>query len=177
MMEVVYYAASSLDGFIADADGGIEWLSAYQGGQEDYGYADFYSSVQALIMGRVTFAQALGFGTWPYAGKPSWVFSHRAIAAPPQNVTVTARTPAEVLAEIEAGGISRVWLVGGGELAASFRRDGLISEYIVSLIPVLLGSGVPLFGPPGPRERMTLAGCRSYENGLVQLSYLPLDEA
>ena len=177
MIEVVYYVASSLDGYIADADGGVEWLSVYQGGQEDYGYADFYSSVQAVVMGRVTFSQALGFGAWPYAGKQSWVFSHRALAALPRDVTVTARAPADVLAEIETGGIRRVWLVGGGDLAASFRRDGLISEYIVSIIPVLLGSGVPLFGSPGPQEQMTLAGCRSYGNGLVQLRYLPLDEA
>ncbi len=175
MAEVVYYVASSLDGYIATADGGTEWLTAYPA--EDYGYTEFYASVHALVMGRQTWEQVAAHERWPFAGKPAVVFSRRPFRAGSPDTTVTSASPAEVVAELEGRGLSRVWLVGGGELAGSFRREGLITEYLVTLIPLLLGAGVPLFAPPGPQEQLSLAECRSFPTGVVQLRYMRGDPA
>ena len=131
-MEIVYYVAASLDGFIATPEGG-----------------------------RASYERCLQFPEWPYAGKPYWVFS-----------TATGNTPSKVVAEMKARGIRRAWLVGGGKLAAAFRAQGLISEHIVSVVPVLLGAGIPLFDGPGPEQSLRLAGSRSYASGIVQLRYL-----
>jgi uncharacterized protein YhfF/dihydrofolate reductase len=148
MPEIIYYVATSLDGYIATADGGIAWLTPFETADEDYGYAAFYASVEALLLGSRTYEQLLTFDPWPYSGKPCWVFSRRALSPARPEVTVTARSPREIAAELEARAIRRAWLVGGGQIAAAFRDDGLITEYIVSIIPVILGAGTSLFGAP-----------------------------
>jgi dihydrofolate reductase len=80
------------------------------------------------------------------------------------------------MSEIETRGLRRAWLVGGGALAASFRSQGLITEYIVTIVPVILGAGVPLFADSGPLERLKLVEANSYPKGLVQLRYLRAEE-
>ncbi len=177
MAEIVYYVAASLDGYIATPDGGVGWLSRFEGAGEDYGYAAFYASVNAILLGSRTYEQVLTFGSWPYPGLPCWVFSRRRIEGGPPEVTVTAQSPAEVVAELEARRLGRAWLVGGGKIAASFRAQGLISEYIISVIPVILGAGLPLFGAPGPEENLRLAETTPYRSGVVQLRYLREDAA
>jgi dihydrofolate reductase len=171
MTDIIYYVAASLDNYIATPDGGVDWLNAFESGGEDYGYAAFLSSLDGLAMGRRTYEQALTFGAWPYQGKPCWVFARREISDPPPGVIVTTRTPQEVAAEMAARGLQRVWLVGGGELAASFRNAGLISEYYVAIIPIILGAGIPLFAGPGPQEKLSLVGSTPYLSGLVMLHY------
>jgi dihydrofolate reductase len=160
-IEIIYYVAASLDGFIATPEGGIEWLKPFENTGEDYGYNDFYASVEAVLLGRKTYEQCLQFPEWPYAGKPYWMFS-----------SATGNTPAKVVAEMQARGLRRAWLVGGGKLAAAFRAQGLLTEHIVSVIPVLLGSGIPLFHGVGPLEKLEYASSKAYSNGIVQLRYL-----
>jgi len=111
-MEIIYYVAASLDGFIATPDGGIDWLKPFEGTGEDYGYGEFYASIEAVLLGRATYEQCLKFPEWPYAGKPYWVFSN-----------ASGNTPASVSAEMRARGLRRAWLVGGGKLAAAFRAS------------------------------------------------------
>jgi dihydrofolate reductase len=163
-LEIVYDVAVSLDGFIATPDGGIGWLKPFENTGEDYGYGEFYASVEAVLMGRKTYEQSLQFPEWPYAGKPYWVFSKS-----------NGNTPSSVVKEMRARGLRRAWLVGGGKLAAAFRAEGLITEYIVSIIPVLLGSGIPLFDGPAPAEDLKLLGSKTYESGIVQMRYLRVD--
>ncbi len=170
-MEIIYYVAASLDGFIATPDGSVDWLSPFEGTGEDYGYAEFYASVDVLLMGRRTYEQALTFGKWPYAGKPSFVLSKRGLRASRADVTVSADSPGRVVSALRASGYRRCWLVGGAALAGSMRAEGLISQYVVSVIPVVLGGGIPLFGQQGPRERLTLVSSRAFANGLVQVTY------
>jgi dihydrofolate reductase len=169
--EIIYYAAASLDGHIATADGGIAWLAPFEATGEDYGYAAFYASVDALLLGSRTYEQVLTFGEWPYADKPCWVFSRRPLEPARSEVIVTPRTPGEVVAELDARGMRRAWLVGGGQLAAAFRAEALISEYIVAIIPVILGSGISLFGSAGPEQKLGLIEHKSYSNGVVQMRY------
>ena len=159
-MEIIYYVAASLDGFIAAPDGGIDWLQPFENTGEDYGYAEFYASVEAVLLGRATYEKCLEFPEWPYAGKPYWVLSKK-----------TGSTPAAVVSEMRSRAIRRAWLVGGGRLAAAFRAEGLITQHIVSVIPVLLGAGIPLFDGPAPREELKLLGTKTYNNGIVQLRY------
>jgi len=170
-MEVVYYVASSLDGYIATAGGGIEWLRPFEQGGEDYGYADFYASIDCVLLGRHTYEQSQSLGEWPYPKKPCWVFSRTRNGPSEPGVRFTANAPRVALAEAEGEGCKRAWLVGGGKLAAAFRADGLISEHIVSVIPVLLGGGIPLFDGPGQLEWLNLAESRIYPSGIVQLRY------
>ena len=165
-MEIVYYVAASLDGFIARPDGGIEWLRPFEGSGEDYGYGAFYASVEAVLLGRRTYEQCLQFPEWPYAAKPYWVFSKS-----------NQNTPSGVAAEMRARGIGRAWLVGGGKLAAAFRAERLISEHIVSVIPVILGAGIPLFDGAGAFEELELVSSRAYDSGIVQLRYKGQEKA
>jgi dihydrofolate reductase len=186
MPELIYYVAASLDGLIATLDGGIAWLAPFEATGEDYGYAAFYASVDALLLGSRTYEQALTFDPWPYPGKPCWVFSRRPLPPARSEVTVTAQAPRRVAAQLDARGIRRAWLVGGGRCAAAFRAAGLITEYIVSVIPVILGAGIPLFGTPAAdlrglpgasklsttAEPLQLVEHKVYPNGVVQLRYL-----
>lgn len=170
-MEIVLYIAASLDGYIATSDGSVDWLSVVEEEGEDYGYKEFYGSVDGLVMGSKTYEQILGFGEWPYAGKPCWVCTSRRLETAAPGVVLTSREPTEVVAELKAQNLHRIWLVGGGRLAASFGKHNLISEYIISVIPVLLGEGIPLFPAPGQKAKLTLADSKSYASGLAQLRY------
>ncbi|MDP2183400.1 MAG: type II toxin-antitoxin system RelE/ParE family toxin, partial [Actinomycetota bacterium] len=120
MPEVIYYVASSLDGYIATPDGGLGWLAAFEASGEDYGYDVFYESIDVVLLGSRTFEQALTFGDWPYAGKSAWVFTSRRLETARDDVTVTDRSPSDVVAQLETQGVRRAWLVGGGSLAGSF---------------------------------------------------------
>ena len=170
--EIVYYVASSLDGRIATPDRGVAWLEPFEVEDEDYGYAAFYASVDAVILGRRTYEQCLSFATWPYPAKPCWVFSRRPLEPARPEVTFTSESPAALVARFAAEGVRRAWLVGGAELAASFRNEGLIHEYVVSVIPMILGEGIPLLAPGGPRDSLVLAGVKPFGNGVIQLRYL-----
>jgi dihydrofolate reductase len=172
VVAVIYYVAASLDGYIAPPDRGLSWLAPFGSSEEDYGYADFYRSIEAVLVGSQTFKQVAQFPQWPYPDKPCWVFSRQHLHTSFPRVFVTDQSPAEVVAELDRRGCQRAWLVGGGQLASSFRVQGLITEYIVSVIPVLLSAGVPLFGSPTPAERLHLVASKVYPTGLVQLHYL-----
>lgn len=177
MLEIVYYVASSVDGYIAPADGSLDWLAPFEGTGEDYGYAAFYDSVDSLLVGRRTYRQILAFNEWPYSGKPTWVFSHTPLPADEPDITVTDRTPLEIVVELEALGLRRPWLVGGGVLAGAFQAAGLIAEYIVTTVPVVLGSGVALLGGSGSRGRLALIDTKRYPGGVLQSRYQPHPDA
>jgi dihydrofolate reductase len=146
MSTIVYYVAASLDGFIATPDGSVDWLSPFETADEDYGYSEFYSSVDSILMGSRTYKQVLGFGEWPYSGKPVWVFSRKQNLDKRPEVTVTSNEPIEVVSQLRGQKLNHTWLVGGGKLASTFRSCGLISEFIVSFIPIILGPAYP-FSP------------------------------
>jgi dihydrofolate reductase len=164
---LIYYVASSLDGYIADEAGSVDWLPEDQPGV-DYGYGEFIASVDALLMGRRTFDQVIDFGVeWPYAGKPVRVWTRRPLEDAPDLVEPVAGTPQQVLSGLEAEGFGNVWLVGGAELAEALRAEGLIDEWIVTLIPRTIGGGVPLFG--GAQEDLDITGFEQFPGSLLQL--------
>lgn len=161
------YAATSLDGFIADAEGGIAWLSDYDGA--DYGTEAFMVSVDALVMGRTTYDQVRTLGDWPYPGKRVWVLTSRPLddAAPPG---VKAMTDPTALIETlrTRGGL--VWVVGGGRTVRTFLDHDAVDEIEVFVMPILLGGGIPLL-PPGASRRLSLQETEVYRTGAVRLLY------
>ena len=170
--EVVYYAAASLDGFIATPDGSVEWLEPFEASGEDYGYAEFLASIDALVMGSRTYEQALTFGPWPYAEKPAVVLSGRSLPAVAPSVIVADAAPPDAVDLLAANeGVRRIWLVGGGAVAGAFQTAELIDEYVVSIMPVLLGGGVGLLGGKGSMGRVLLTSSRTYADGVVQNAY------
>ena len=171
MIKLIYYAASSLDGFIADKEGDISWLDMINLDQDDHGFNAFYESIDSLIMGRRTFEQIVDFGDWPYPGKPCWVLSNSGITSDYDRVNITSQNPDQLMKSLQQQGYTRTWLVGGGTLARSFHNHSLIDEYFVSLIPYLLGEGIPLLGHAGHACQLKLIESIQHASGVVQLRY------
>ena len=163
------FIATSLDGFIARADGAIDWLSIVETPGEDYGYARFFAGVDALILGRRTYDTALGFPAWPFGGKRCVVFTHDPPAAR-HGERFHSGSPAALLAELHAAGVARAY-VDGGALIRSFLREDLIDDITLSIVPVLLGDGIRLFDASVPARRLRLTDSRAFASGLVQVQY------
>ena len=171
MTRIVYYVAASLDGFIADSAGEVGWLGEVDA--DDYGYAEFYGGVEAVVMGRRTYDQVLSFGEWPYPGKPAYVFTQSPPADGPPEVQFVGGSAVDFCRGIAERYLGTVWLVGGANLADQFRQAGLIDEYHVFVIPIALGQGVPLFGGQGSPTLLDLEAARPHADGVVQLRYRP----
>jgi dihydrofolate reductase len=163
------FIATSLDGYIARRDGGIDWLSLVETPGEDYGYAKFFAEVDALILGRGTYDKVLTFPAWPYGDKRCVVLTHGSYESR-HGERFHAGDPAPLLAELRAGGVRRVY-VDGGAVIRQFLRDGLIDDLTISIIPIVLGDGIPLFDASLPTRRLRLAGSQTFPSGLVQLRY------
>jgi dihydrofolate reductase len=176
MTRYVAYIAASLDGYIADANGGIEWLeraNAVVPAGEDFGYGRFIAGIDAMAMGRRTFEQVTRFASWPYGALPVLVLSRTLSRLPgevPTSVQLFDRPLDEFVAMATARGYRTVY-VDGGQLIQSFLAAGLLDEITVTRIPVLLGGGTPLFGPLPAPLRMELAESRAYPFGYVQTTY------
>ena len=161
------YMAISLDGMIADAEGGVDWLNRWD--DADYGSAAFMDTVDVLVMGRATYDQVLGFGDWPYAGKRVFVLTSRPLGDAPDGVEGTSDV-AGLIAELRDDG-ARVWIVGGAQAAAACIAMGAVDTVELFLMPVLLGEGVPLFAGDGPELPLALRETRTWPNGVVGLVY------
>jgi dihydrofolate reductase len=167
------FIATSLDGFIARPDGGLDWLQVANAAGEDHGYDAFIASVDGIFMGRETFRVALGFDPWPYA-LPLIVLSTRLEESdlPPtlaRQVSI-ARSVSGALAESAQRGWRRAY-VDGGATIRSFLREGAVQDMVITRIPVLLGEGLPLFGSLPGDIALGHQGTRSFPSGLVQSRY------
>ena len=192
MASTVYYCASSLDGYIAEADDSLDWLLGHRGTYEhDEAEADpmsaggayeaFYAGVRALVMGSATYGWILdhldvaGEGRWPYRGKPCWVLSSRELDLPEldgEDVMIVDAPVRELYREmVSAAGDDVLWVVGGGGVASQFADEGRLDEVHLTVVPVVLGAGKPLFERRLPSGSMRLTGTRTFENGMVELRY------
>lgn len=174
-MKTSVFIAASVDGYIARKDGSIDWLENpdYALSGEDYGYREFFDSVDALVMGRNTFETVLHFNPWPYANKPVFVLSSREIIIPEaikSTVSPMNATPEEVIRILKQRSLSHLY-IDGGITIQRFLRDSLINEMIITRIPVLLGCGIPLFGPLQHDIHLRHINTRHYKNGFVQTRY------
>jgi dihydrofolate reductase len=110
-------------------------------------------------------------GAWPSPKTPSWVFTHRKLKQLHPSITLTSQSPREVVELLKARGLKRAWLMGGGKLATSFRTERLISSYILIIMPIILGRGIPVFAPGGPQQPLVLESAKPFKSGIVQLTY------
>jgi dihydrofolate reductase len=166
------FIATSLDGFIARQDGGLDWLPA--DGGEPHGYDEFIATVDAIVMGRKTFETVLAFDAWPYGPKPVVVLSSRpSTLKAPEGVPceMMTGTPPEIVARLAQRGMKHLY-IDGGVTIQRFLEAGLIQRLIITRIPVLLGSGIPLFGPLPRDVRLEHVATRSYPSGMVQSEYV-----
>ena len=170
-MKITYYAAMSLDGYIAGPDGDVSWLERLEVPPEYNGYESFFSTVDSLVMGRRTFDFIYRLGTWPYASKPAWVCTSRAISPLPGMNLQPAKDPVTVLAEAESAGLGHLWLVGGGILASGFLIEHLLTDIFVVQMPVILGSGTPLFAPVPEASFLKMHRVRPNNFGMVEIQY------
>ena len=171
--QIVYSAGVSLDGYIADANGGVDWLHEAMVKGESYGLDAFQKSIDAVVMGSRTYEKSLEFGARFGAKTPTWVFSRRPLPAKGKGLTITSESPAAVAAELSRRGIKRAWLMGGGKLAASFLAAGLIDEISLGLMPVVLGGGIPLFDGGISPTHLTLIESTPFKGGAFGLRFTP----
>lgn len=167
-----YYVAASVDGFIADRDGKLDWL--FQFGKADgvnESYANFIKDVGAVAMGSATYEFILG-EKWGYEGIPAWVFTHRDLPRVPNaDLRFTSEDVEKVHADmVKAAGGKNVWLIGGGKLVAQFAERGLLDEIHLAVMPVFLGGGAPLL-PMSRTEPMVLERVTQFGMGAIELRY------
>jgi dihydrofolate reductase len=163
------FVGTSLDGFIARSNGSFDFLPA--DGGEPHGYHEFMATVDALVIGRNTFETVLAFARWPYE-RPVFVLSSRPLPPTPRGALVERLSgqPADIIATLAARGIDHIY-VDGGITIQSFLQAGLIQRLIITRVPVLIGSGIPLFGPLMRDVVVTYVATRQYASGLVQSEY------
>lgn len=170
-MKTSIFVGTSLDGFIARADGALDFLPA--GGGEPHGYDEFMATVDALVIGRNTFETVLTFDSWPYGDKRVFVLSTRPLASPPPGASVERMSgdPAEIVSELASRGVRHAY-VDGGITIQRFLRAGMIQRLVITRVPVLIGSGIPLFGTLQGDVALEHVATRQYASGLVQSEYL-----
>ncbi|WP_235735271.1 dihydrofolate reductase family protein [Nocardioides alcanivorans] len=146
-----FYTATTLDGFIADEHDSLDWLLDQPIDESGaLNYTDFIGDIGALVMGATTYQWVLDHNestgeSWSYT-QPTWVFTHRDLAPVTDDVRIVSGSPTDFRQElVDAAGKKDVWIVGGGDLAAQFAAAGMLDEVIVSIAPVTLGAGRPLF--------------------------------
>jgi dihydrofolate reductase len=175
MSKVILYIAASIDGYIAKKDGNIDWLNAYPNpNNDDYGYSDLLSRISTTIMGRTTYDEVLSFGVeWPYPDKKSYVITHYTDFKPTTpNTEVYQGDLNSLISEIRLNTQKDIWLIGGGKLITQFLNEGLIDEMILTVIPIMLGDGIPLFLKSSKETNWKLQNAKAYDSGFVNLTYV-----
>jgi len=171
-MKTLVYIGTSLDGFIARKDGDIEWLVQFANDEAIQAYKEFINKIDAIIIGRGTFEKVLTFPSWPYT-KKVFVLSSSIVKAPDpvsEKVTILAKKPKELLSYLSGQGYSTVY-IDGGKVIQDFLQEDLIDELIISKVPVLIGSGIPLFGHLATDLTFQHIRTEVSSNGLVRSYY------
>lgn len=167
--KISIYIAMSIDGYIARKDGGLDWLQYGHTGDEDYGFKKFSDSVDALVLGRNTYEIVSGFDEWPYKGKRVIVLSH-SLTGVRKEAELYCGQLTDLASLLYSEGIKHVW-VDGGITVSQFLEAGLVDDITISIIAVVLGSGIPLFSTMDKEHKCRLISTQSYPSGLVQLKY------
>jgi len=168
---VSVFVGASLDGYIARLNGDLDWLPA--GGGEPHGYNEFMASVDAVVIGRKSFEKVLTFDPWPYGEKRVVVLSSNKVDLSRVSGGVVEQMggpPAEIVSHLAASGAHHLY-VDGGVTIQRFLQAGLVHRLIITHVPVLIGSGIPLFGSLARDIRLRHVATRHYPSGLVTSEY------
>lgn len=171
-MRIILYIATSLDGFIADKNGGVDWLPQpnNDAALEDVGYKDLISGIDTILMGSNSYKQILGFGDWGWPDKQTYVFTSKPLKSEQPHITITHNSPVQFVTSMKDRKSDKdIWLLGGAALAKSFAQERLIDEIILTIIPHTLGEGIAL----GLNlDNFYLASEKSLMDGMRQRVYL-----
>ena len=164
--KLTLYIAASLDGYIAGPNGEIDWLEA--GGDADYGYQEFYSSIDTTLMGNKTCPLTLTVDNFPYPDKTNYVFTRSTPPPDTAHVRFVSGDIAAFVRSLKEQSGKDIWLVGGGQVNSVMLNAGLIDDIILTVFPLVLGDGVPLFAPGAKHASSKTVDCERYETGLIQ---------
>lgn len=176
MRKTVLYIAMSLDGYIADIHADVNWLGGDGSEPEHEGtYAQFIQTIDTIIMGWNTYHQIvteLSPDHWPYPGKTTYVVTHHG-AESAENIIFTSQDVGALVSTLKMYAGKNIWICGGANIVRQLINVYVIDEYCISVIPVILGSGIRLFDGISARIRLKLVRTQSY-NGIIELTYAPL---
>lgn len=171
--KIITHIATSADGFIARADGSVEWLNRPRT-VGDYGMGEFFKSIDAIIWGRKTYDTTLGFkkGGWSSSSKiKSYVFTHHPPKSKPRGVEFVNEPVKKFASRLRATPGKDIWMMGGGGVIASFLDAGEIDEFVIHVIPTFIGEGIPLIAPKQRTVELSLVSTHAYEDGVVRMHY------
>jgi dihydrofolate reductase len=176
MRKIIVYIATSADGYIARRDGAVDWLDRPRL-KGDYGMGEFYRSIDTVLWGRKTYDMALGLKAGGNAGTESdskvknYVFSRRPPRKPVAGAEFVKEPIPEFAKRLRSLAGKNIWMMGGAGIIASFLDAGAIDEFIIHVIPTLIGEGIPLIAPRHRTVPLKLVSCRSFSDGVVRLHY------
>ncbi len=173
MRKIILYIAMSLDGYIADKDGGVAWLTGDGSDSENKGsYLEFFETIDTVILGYNTFHQIvteLSPGKWIYEGKKSYVITHNSMESTDE-IIFTHKDPVELINELKKENGKDIWICGGATVVNELIHNDIIDRYHITVIPTILGDGVSLFDSRAKEIKLKLVSTGSY-NGMVDLIY------
>lgn len=171
--EISIYIATSIDSYIARGDGSLDWLDRVNDNNEDYGFQKFLDSVDTIILGRKTYEIVTGliasFSDWPYAGKRVIVLSS-SLQTARREVELFKGDLIQLTSQLHLEGVKHIW-IDGGVTISQFLDHQVVDNMTLSVIPVILGSGIPLFSVINKELSCRLASSQAYSSGLVKLNY------
>ena len=170
--KVCLFIAMSLDGYIARPDGDISFLDEMNQEGEDYGYSAFIETVDTVILGRKTYEKLISMGVEsPYGDRNVFVLTHSPRLAP-KNISYYSGSLSELISSIRIQPGKHIYCDGGAETIAQLIQENLVDEMIISIVPILLGNGIRLFGASSPEQKLQFIDHTTFEKGLVQLHYV-----
>ncbi len=166
--KVSIFIAMSLDGYIARVDNSLDWLEKIHDCNEDYGHGAFFTDIDTLILGRKSYEVITSFSKWPYQGKRTVVLS-KTLQSVREEAELYSAHPEKLLSKLQDEGVRHIW-IDGGITVSRFLDLGAVDFLTVTMIPILLGSGIPLFSVKNETS-LKLIYYKTYESGLVQMCY------
>ena len=173
MRKIILYIAVSLDGYIADKNGSVNWLAGQdEEAENEDTYSEFIKDIDTVVMGWNTYAQVsreLSPEKWPYENLTSYIVTHRNEKST-EKIRFVREEPCKLAERLKETPGKNIWICGGGSIIQPLIKENLIDEYRISVIPTILGGGIPLFGNRETELRLRLKDTMQY-NGIVELVY------
>jgi dihydrofolate reductase len=170
--KIIVHIATSADGYIARPDGDLDWLTSRPAPKGFYGMPKFTASVDAKLLGRKTFDLSVEMGARFSANDRHYVFSRQpAPASMPAGVEFVSQSIGAFAKRLRGEAGKNIWMMGGGEIIASFLDEDAIDQFIISVVPIFIGEGIPLIAPRHREVHLTLRSVKSFPDGVVQVHY------